>query len=60
MKSSRMAINLGLVLGLYVLWYLVGQGTRLVRTDSEGADLGFMAVGALITFPAGLLGAILF
>jgi hypothetical protein len=47
-------IHLGLVLGLYVLWYLAGEATKLVRKDSEGADLGFMSVGALITFPIGL------
>ena len=57
---GRGFINLGIALGLYVLWYLVGQSTRLVRPQSEGADVGFMAVGALITFPAGLVGAIAF
>jgi hypothetical protein len=50
-------INLGLALALYVVWYLTGELTRLVRTDSEGADLGFMAVGALITFPVGIVAA---
>jgi hypothetical protein len=48
-------INLGIALALYVLWYLTGEFTRLVRKDSEGADLGFMAVGALITFPVGIV-----
>ena len=57
---GRGFVNLGIALGLYLLWYLVGQSTRLVRPGSEGADLGFMAVGALITFPAGLVGAIVF
>jgi len=51
-------INLGIALALYVLWYLTGELTRLVRKDSEGADLGFMALGALITFLAGLIAAV--
>ena len=57
---GRGFVNLGITLGLYVLWYVTGQATRIVRPRSEGADLGFMAVGALITFPAGLIGAIVF
>src|SRR3954469_18280970 len=57
---GRGFINLGIALAMYGLWYLTGQATRLVRPRSEGADLGFMAVGALITFPAGLIGAIVF
>jgi hypothetical protein len=52
-------INLGIALALYVIWYITGQVTKLVRTDSEGADLGFMAVGALITFPTGVIAALL-
>lgn len=56
--GGRGWINLGIALALYVLWYLTGELTRLVRTDSEGADLGFMAVGALITFPVGLVFAL--
>jgi len=51
-------INLGIALALYVVWYLAGEFTRLVRKDSEGADLGFMAVGALITFPVGIIFAL--
>ncbi|HET6146095.1 MAG TPA: hypothetical protein VFH68_01065 [Polyangia bacterium] len=57
---GRGFINLGIALGMYVIWYLVGQATKLIRPRSEGADLGFMAVGALITFPVGLIGAIVF
>jgi VanZ family protein len=53
--AGRGWINLGIVLALYVLWYATGELTRLVRKDSEGADLGFMAVGALITFPVGIV-----
>lgn len=50
---ERALLNFGLVLGLYVVWYLTGQLTRLVRPVSEGADVGFMSVGALITFGIG-------
>ena len=57
---GRGFINLGFALGLYVIWYLAGQATLLVRPKGEGADLGFMAVGALITFPVGLLSAVVF
>jgi hypothetical protein len=48
-------INLGLVAALYAIWYATGELTRVVRSDSEGADLGFMTVGALITFPVGIV-----
>ena len=48
-------INVGIAAAMYVVWYLTGQATCLVRSDSEGADLGFMSVGALITFPVGIL-----
>jgi hypothetical protein len=51
-------INLGIALGAYTLWFVVGQATKLVRRPSEGADLGFMCVGALITFPAGIIAAL--
>lgn len=37
-----------------------GLATRLVRPINEGADLGFMTVGALITFPAGVLAALVY
>jgi hypothetical protein len=50
---------LAIVAGAYILWYLVGQSTRLVRRDSEGADVGFMSFGALITFPVGIVAALL-
>jgi hypothetical protein len=40
---------------LYGFWILGGVLTRLVRSDSEGADLGWISHGALITFPLGLL-----
>jgi hypothetical protein len=52
-------INLAIAVGLYVLWFVTGQATRLVRRASEGADLGFMCVGALITVPTGIVAALL-
>jgi hypothetical protein len=53
-------INLAIALGMYVLWFVTGQATRLVRRVSEGADLGFMCVGALITFPVGVIAALVY
>jgi hypothetical protein len=57
---GRGFLNLGFALGLYAVWYVTGQFTKLVRPVSEGADLGFMAVGAAITFPVGLVSALVF
>lgn len=48
-------INLGYALLLYFIWYLAGQLVLLARPDTEGADLGFMTVGALITFSVGII-----
>jgi hypothetical protein len=53
-------INLAAVVGLYGLWFVTGQATRLARPASEGADLGFMAVGALITLPTGVIAAVVY
>jgi hypothetical protein len=53
-------INLAIAVGLYALWFVTGQATRLVRRVSEGADFGFMSVGALITFPIGIAVALLY
>jgi len=52
-------INLGYALLFYVIWYLAGQVVLLARPDTEGADPGFMTVGALITFPVGIIAAII-
>jgi hypothetical protein len=52
-------INLGYAFLMYVVWYAAGQLTHLARPDNEGADLGFMTVGALITFPVGILTALI-
>jgi hypothetical protein len=57
---GRGPINLAIAAGLYGVWYLTGEATRLVRPINEGADLGFMTVGALITFPAGVLAALIY
>lgn len=56
--AGRGWINLGFALLLYVTWYLAGQLVLLARPDSEGADLGFMTVGAMITFPVGIIAAL--
>lgn len=56
---ERAGINAALVAGLYVVWYLAGQSTLLVRRDTQGADLGFMIIGALITFGTGAVAALL-
>ena len=56
---ERAWINLGYAFLLYFVWYLAGQLVLLARPDTEGADLGFMTVGALITFPVGLIAALL-
>ncbi len=52
-------INLGLIAVLFVAWYIGGALTHLARRDTEGADVGFMTVGALITMPCGLVVALL-
>jgi hypothetical protein len=55
---DRAWINLGIAALLYVPWYVGGRITLLARPDTEGADLGWLAMGALITFPVGLAAAI--
>src|SRR5687768_11580662 len=57
---DRAWINLALAAALYVPWWAGGALTRLVREDSEGADLGWIAMGALITFPVGVGAAVVF
>lgn len=56
---ARAWINLGYAFLFYFIWYLAGQLVLLARPDTEGADLGFMTVGALITFPVGILAALI-
>jgi len=55
---ERAWINVGYALLLYAVWYAAGQLVLLARPDTEGADLGFMTVGALITFPVGVIAAL--
>jgi len=55
---SLVLLNLGVALLIYGIWFVTGQLTSLARADNEGADLGFMTVGALITFPVGIVAAI--
>lgn len=57
---ERAWINLGIAALLYVPWFVGGSITRLARPDTEGADVGWLAMGALITFPVGLVVAIVF
>ncbi|GAB4519333.1 MAG: hypothetical protein Tsb0020_37880 [Haliangiales bacterium] len=52
---ERALINVGIVLGMYGVWYLAGQSTLLVRPDSQGADIGFMTIGGLLTFIPGAI-----
>ena len=57
---DRVWINLGVAALLYVPWYIGGALTRLARADTEGADIGWLTMGALITFPCGLIAALVF
>jgi hypothetical protein len=56
---ARAWINLLVAAGLYAAWYLGGVVTRLVRPDTEGGDIGWLAMGVLITFPVGVLAALI-
>jgi hypothetical protein len=55
---ERAWTNLAFAAGLYALWWLAGESTRLARSDTEGADVGFMSVGAVFTFGVGIAAAI--
>lgn len=50
--------NLVVAAGLYVAWWAGGAVTRLARPDTEGGDIGWLTMGALITFPVGLVAAL--
>lgn len=52
---ERALLDMVIVAGLYVLWYLAGQATLLVRSDTQGADLGFIFIGSVITFVPGVI-----
>lgn len=57
---GRAWANLGVAAILYVAWFLGGAITRLARPDTEGGDLGWIFMGALITFPAGVIAALVY
>ncbi|MCG8405943.1 MAG: hypothetical protein MI923_12175 [Phycisphaerales bacterium] len=56
---DRAWINLAIAAALYLPWALGGAITRFARAETEGADVGWLTMGALITFPAGLIAAVL-
>ena len=55
---ERAWLNLGFAALVYVAWAAGGAITRLVRPDTEGADIGWLAMGAIITFSAGVVAAV--
>jgi hypothetical protein len=57
---ERAWINLLWAAVLYFPWWLGGQLTKLARSDTEGADVGWIFHGALITFPTGVVAALIF
>ncbi len=57
---ERAWINLGLAMALYLFWILGGTLTRLSRRDTEGADIGWISHGAIITVALGLLALAIF
>jgi hypothetical protein len=57
---ERVWINMGIAAFLYLFWILGGAVTRLVRSDSEGADIGWIFHGAVITFTFGIAAALIF
>jgi hypothetical protein len=50
--------NLGWAAALFVVWWATGMSTRLVRPDSEGADVGFMSVAAAVVLVTGVASAV--
>jgi hypothetical protein len=57
---DRAWLNLGIAAFLYLFWILGGAITRAVRSDSEGADIGWIFHGAVITFALGVGAALIF
>ncbi|MBI4965783.1 MAG: hypothetical protein HY913_21070 [Desulfomonile tiedjei] len=57
---ERAWLNFAIALALYFPWYVGGTLTRLARRDTEGADVGWMAMGLFITVPCGVLAVVLF
>jgi hypothetical protein len=56
---GRAWTNLLVAAAIYVAWGLGGTITRLARPDTEGADIGWITMGALITFPVGVIAAVI-
>lgn len=57
---ERAWVNLAFAAGLFVVWWAGGAVTRLSRQDTEGGDIGWLAMGALVTFPVGVLAALIY
>jgi hypothetical protein len=57
---ERAWINLGVAAALYVAWWFGGFMTRLARPDTEGGDVGWLTMGALVTFPVGVIAALIY
>ncbi|MDH3231029.1 MAG: hypothetical protein OEN55_14665, partial [Alphaproteobacteria bacterium] len=57
---ERIGTSFLVCLFCFVPWYVAAALTRLGRRESEGADVGFMAVGLAIVAGAGGIAAILF
>jgi hypothetical protein len=55
---ARAWFNLVIAALVFVAWWAGGAMTRLVRPDTEGGDIGWLAMGALIAFPTGIIAAI--
>ncbi|WP_428264331.1 hypothetical protein [Haliangium sp.] len=52
---ERAGLNFLIVAGMYGVWYLAGQSTLLARPDTQGADVGFMTIGGVLTFLPGAI-----
>jgi hypothetical protein len=55
---GRGVVNLLVVAAVFLVWYVAGSLTRLVRRDGEGADLGFMSLAGVIVLVAGVTAAV--
>ncbi len=57
---ERAWLNLAGAAGVYVAWWFGGAITRLSRADTEGGDVGWLTMGAFVTFPAGVIAAFIY
>lgn len=58
---ERAWLNVLWIPALYAAWYAGGALTRLARPDTEGADVGWMAMGLVfVTVPSWILSIVLF